>query len=215
MTYDEDYKSVPCFWETKPGSFVRELATLTSVDGKQILDVGAGEGGNAVYLASLGASVHAIDVSAVSLTRFFMQPDYDRCRQRITVEAMDFRALQLAPESYDVVVAYGVLHCLPSCEDIRREIVRIRRWVRPGGYVVIATFNDLLPPPPAVQSYLRRESFLAPGELLSLFSDWTVLRSSEGVIRETHPNSTVEHEHSISRIVAQRSLRPQRPPRTE
>src|SRR5690242_8250109 len=65
--YDDGYDACPCFWGTKPGSLVELLVKDVSLDGKAVLDLGSGEGKNAVYLSRLGATVEAWEISRAAL----------------------------------------------------------------------------------------------------------------------------------------------------
>src|SRR3954453_10231067 len=62
--YDDGYSACPCFWGTRPGTLVRQIADrLSDFRGLRVLDAGCGEGKNAVFLSELGATVLATDVS--------------------------------------------------------------------------------------------------------------------------------------------------------
>src|SRR6202042_3192508 len=66
--YDAAYRQCPCFWGTEPGRMVQLLARSTVLAGAHVLDLGCGEGKNAVFLASLGCIVEAWDISAAALS---------------------------------------------------------------------------------------------------------------------------------------------------
>jgi tellurite methyltransferase len=204
--YQVEYeKSSGCFWEKEPAKYVKLLSTevVKSFNGLYILDLGAGEGKNSVYLANLGAIINAIDLSPIALSRFDQQPNYQQCKERIYRTTMDIRSLEFSDRTFDVVVAYGILHCLSSKEEINRMVTKIKRWIKPKGYFVCATFTDKIPPP-SFQDYLEYEAFLSEGELQDLFYDWQVVQFEEGSIREKHQTSMIEHEHSISRLIARK-----------
>ena len=63
--YQEEYENSTCFWGKEPAKYVKLLAETLShnLQGMRVLDLGAGEGKNAVYLAHLGAEVVAIDLN--------------------------------------------------------------------------------------------------------------------------------------------------------
>jgi hypothetical protein len=45
-------------------------------------------------------------------------------------------------DPFDVIVMYGLLHCLPSLKAISRMIASALRQTRRGGYHIVATFNN-------------------------------------------------------------------------
>jgi len=204
--YQSEYEnSNGCFWDTKPASYVRLFLEKYGKDiyGKQVLDLGAGEGKNAVYLANLGAEVTAVDVSPVALGRFSQQPNFANCSDRIKYINQDMTDADFSRSSFDIIVAYGVLHCLDSAEQVFQMVNRISNWLNPAGFFICATFTNKLPVP-TVQSYLDEKSFLEEGELENLLTEFTLLESENSIITETHPTSNIEHQHSIVRLIAQK-----------
>lgn len=67
IDWDERYAASERIWSGQPnGALVAETATLTP---GTVLDVGCGEGADAVWLAARGWAVTALDVSRVALDR--------------------------------------------------------------------------------------------------------------------------------------------------
>src|SRR5258708_2028403 len=115
--YDAGYAACPCFWGREPSSLVGALRkTVRSFIGLQVLDAGCGEGKNTAFFARHGASVRAIDYSPLALRNAraaWGSP------QNVEWERGDIREVQLAPDAYDIVIAYGVLHCLADEVEVR------------------------------------------------------------------------------------------------
>ena len=66
-SYDELYRSAPAVWTGRPN---RQLVVeATDLPPGAALDAGAGEGGDALWLASRGWQVTAVDFSPVALGR--------------------------------------------------------------------------------------------------------------------------------------------------
>ena len=205
--YQSEYEnSRGCFWEKRPASYVRLFMEkyATDLHGKKILDIGAGEGKNAVWLANLGAMVIAIDVSPIALKRFEQQPDFENCKKRITRIQQSMTDAHFPLENFDIIVAYGVLHCLDSRDEIFEMLSKIRNWLKPGGFFICASFTDAIPVP-SIQDYLNEKSFLKEGELEGKLSGFIIMAYENGVITETHSTSNIEHQHSIVRIIAQKN----------
>lgn len=111
-------------WSTGPNALVAEL--LEGVPPGDAVDLAAGEGRHALWLAGLGWRVTAVDFSDVGLNRGRTQPGADR----VTWVTADVLEWDTAPESVDLVlVAY--LH-LPE-PDLTGLLTRSVGWLRPGG----------------------------------------------------------------------------------
>ena len=107
--YDEGYAACPCFWGPELGSLVKlVLAKLPDMINFRVLDAGCGEGKNAIAFASRGARVSALDCSELALR------NAQRAWPDKAVEWIhgDVRSYNLPLEAFDVVIAYGLLHCL-------------------------------------------------------------------------------------------------------
>jgi tellurite methyltransferase len=198
--YDDGYRECPCFWGTEPGSLVKVLCNLIgSVRGFAVLDAGCGEGKNAAFLAADGAVIDAFDVSALAIQngrRHFA--DCTGIRWRVG----DIREIDLPQNHYDVAIAYGLLHCLPSAAEVRDVIVRLQNATRSSGYNVICAFNDR-----------RQELYAHPGfspsllshaHYIAAYASWEVLKESDSDLTERHPHNNLEHTHSMTRILARK-----------
>ncbi|MGB7416917.1 MAG: class I SAM-dependent methyltransferase [Thermosynechococcaceae cyanobacterium] len=113
------------------------VAATSSI--KQVLDIGCGAGNNTIMLRqALGHDFNAdlLDIS---------QPMIHRAVERLsavnqgTINPIngDFRTVDLAPASYDVVLAAAVLHHLRDDADWVATFEKIYRILAPGGSVWI------------------------------------------------------------------------------
>jgi 2-polyprenyl-3-methyl-5-hydroxy-6-metoxy-1,4-benzoquinol methylase len=197
--YDEGYRKCPCFWGREPGSLVNRLAYyLPDAKGLNILDAGCGEGKNAVYFGQQGANVRAVDVSELAIRN--ARSAWSDVGQ-IAWEVSDVRNLHLDDQAYDVIIAYGLLHCLESVEEISNIVYRLKRATKIGGYNIICAFNN------RSQDLSAHENFhpcLVPHtQFLALYSDWRVLDDSDTDLTEKHPHNNIEHTHSMTRLIVQ------------
>jgi SAM-dependent methyltransferase len=111
-------------WSEGPNALVAEL--LGDVPPGSAIDLAAGEGRHALWLAALGWEVTAVDFSSVGIGRGQGQPGADRVRW-VTADVLEWTAPAASVEL--VLVAY--LH-LPT-EDMTPLLVRSVDWLRPGG----------------------------------------------------------------------------------
>ncbi len=111
-------------WSGEPNPLVAEL--VGGLPPGDALDLAAGEGRHALWLARLGWRATAVDFSATGLARGRAQEG----AERVTWVTADVTGWTAAPASQDLVlVAY--LH-LPE-EEMTPLLVRAVDWLRPGG----------------------------------------------------------------------------------
>jgi SAM-dependent methyltransferase len=104
---------------------------LTAVAGRDVLDVGCGDGALARRLASRGARhVLGIDPSERMLTLAARHP-----RPRVRYCRASAETFALAAESLDLVVSSLALHYVAGYDALIR---RIASWLRPGGHLVFS-----------------------------------------------------------------------------
>jgi SAM-dependent methyltransferase len=125
-------------WSGNPnGTLVREVADLAP---GAALDVGAGEGGDAIWLAERGWRVTATDISARALARVSAEAQ----RRGLVVECLPRDAN--APGAFDagafdlVSMQYGAIHRTPD----RRGLRNLLDAVAPGGTLLVVA-HDLAP----------------------------------------------------------------------
>jgi tellurite methyltransferase len=204
--YDDGYANCPCFWGREPGSLVQRLIALAPLSGQRVLDVGCGEGKNAIHLARLGAKVTAVEISALALANA-AKAWFDQ--DLVTWIQQDARAIVLQPESYDVVIMYGLLHCLASVREIDDVVSNMKAATRAAGVHVVCALNDrsqdLSAHPGLHPTLLRHRDYLA------FYVDWEILFESDSDLHEVHPHNNVPHTHSLTRILVKKvvSARPQ------
>jgi 2-polyprenyl-3-methyl-5-hydroxy-6-metoxy-1,4-benzoquinol methylase len=200
--YDDGYRECPCFWGNEPGSLIRVLSDyIGSVRGFVVLDAGCGEGKNAAFLAARGAVIDAFDISVLAIQngrRHFAD------RVGIRWKVSDVREIELPKNHYDVVVAYGLLHCLPCALEVRKVILRLQDATRSSGYNVICAFNDRRQELHAHPGF--SPSLLSHAEYMAAYASWEVLKESDSDLTERHPNNNLEHTHSMTRILARKVL---------
>src|SRR5688572_7959849 len=119
--WDERYRSHDHLWSVTPNLFVADR--LSGMAPGRGLDLAAGEGRNAIWLASLGWEMTAVDFSEVAISKGKAQS-----------EAVDFVVADVrtweTEQSFDLVlIAY--LHLVPG--DYEAIVRRARDWLAPGG----------------------------------------------------------------------------------
>jgi tellurite methyltransferase len=195
--YDDGYRACPCFWGNKPGSLVLALLREYCFKDKFVLDLGCGEGKNAAALARAGARVTAVDCSELAVAngkKAFPDIEIDwQLRSVITYEWIQ--------QGYDVIIMYGLLHCLPSEDIILETINNSVSSTKPGGLHILVSFNnrhhDLSAHPNLTPTLLPHSAYA------SAYSRHNILTISDSDLHETHPHNNIPHHHSLTRLIAQ------------
>lgn len=203
--YDEGYLSCPCFWGATPGSLVLTLEKLVpSFTGLRVLDAGCGEGKNAIFFASKGAIVDAYDISDIAISHAEAVRVESKA-ENVSFKASDVRSVELGGSLFDIVIAYGLMHCLPSEGEIHSLCRYLQNTLKPGGYMVLCAFNDRFQDLSAHPGF--HPTILPHAAYIDLFRGWELVEAHDRDLNETHPNNNIPHTHSMTRIIARKNMR--------
>jgi 2-polyprenyl-3-methyl-5-hydroxy-6-metoxy-1,4-benzoquinol methylase len=132
--WDERYGSTEQVWSGNPNQ--RLVEQVSSLKAGTALEVGCGEGADAIWLATRGWRVLAIDVSPVALERAARQVANlgEEVADRVAWQQVDLLTWDPAPRQFDLVTA----HFIHTPSDVRASLHRrLAAAVRPGGSLLI------------------------------------------------------------------------------
>jgi SAM-dependent methyltransferase len=159
------------------------VAEVAALKPGTALDAGAGEGGDAFWLASQGWTVTAADISSVALSRAAKRAG--ELGLAVTWLHADL-AKVAAPETYDLVTAH-FLHVPKS--DQQALFRHLAEAVAPGGTLLVVghAFSDMekLPRPDLL------EFGWSPGDVAAALPDgesWTIEASESRPRQATDPD---------------------------
>jgi cyclopropane fatty-acyl-phospholipid synthase-like methyltransferase len=173
--------------------------------GARVLDVGAGQGRNALFLARRGHPVDCIESSRVAVAQICQHA----AKEDLPVRAfpLDFEAYDPDVEYYPVILLFGLIQELPR-DSIAVLLERIAAWTRAGSIALVTAFTTGDPEAPEVSRTWRKigrnsflsdtgfvRTFLEPGEFKELFSGWEALHHWEGLGPEHRHGSDPPHRH--------------------
>ncbi|MFJ2608544.1 class I SAM-dependent methyltransferase [Streptomyces sp. NPDC087425] len=192
--WDERYRSSDRLFSGEPnGVLVTETADLTP---GRALDVGCGEGGDALWLARRGWRVTGADISATALERAVAAGADVADRTEWT------RAdLTLTPPPADAFDLVSV-HYFPFPRTASLD--GLVRAVAPGGTLLFVS-HDLADLPPVLDGGIDPASFHQPADVAALLGDdWTVLVQERRPRTRPGPAGT-PHTHDV--VLRARRLR--------
>jgi SAM-dependent methyltransferase len=131
-TWDARYAESERIWSGNPNP--RLVEQVTGLPPGDALDVGAGEGADAVWLARQGWRVTALDVSRVALDRVEAHAAEAGVGDLVTTRHHDLMSGAPVPGEFDLVSAQ-FLH--PPVERFAEIFTTLGATVRPGGRLLV------------------------------------------------------------------------------
>ncbi|WP_227352705.1 methyltransferase domain-containing protein [Haladaptatus salinisoli] len=185
------------YWGTEPNELAESVPKFApDREVPTAVDIGAGEGRDAVFLAERGYDVLAVDPVPNGLDkaeRLAEERGVEIRTREADVNDLDFPAM-------DAVYSCGTLQYLRP-ENRVRQFERFKADTTDGGIHVLFAFVDHpdIPTPP---DWGANEHFYDPGELRSYYDDWTVLADDEFVFDDDSGGEP--HRHAAETLVARK-----------
>jgi len=128
--WNQRYEAVQALWSRQPNAFLVELAD--TLPRGRALDLGAGEGRNAIWLAQRGWRVTALDISGVALARAAERA----AREGVELDCVeaDWREYWPAPSSFDLTVI-SFMH--PQPDERASMFASAGEALVPGGHLFV------------------------------------------------------------------------------
>lgn len=198
--YDEKYRGQEYYWGKKPSPIsdrVIEIMRPSSDFRPKLLDLGCGEGRDAVHFAKHGFWVVGLDLSLRGLekTRTYAE----EVGVRVETIHADIVTYELE-EVYDVIFSTGTLQYLPP--HVRSRVFQnYKDYTSEKGINVLSVFVEK----PFIKRAPDAEETAFPyrsGELMGYYWDWEILHSVEEIFDCT--SGGVPHKHAVNRMIARR-----------
>jgi tellurite methyltransferase len=180
----------------EPSKEFYELIQLLPPGGA-VLDLGCGEGRNALFLAENGFQVTAIDISGRGIQKLNRLAKAKGLS--IHTKVQDMREYPFE-QSFDLIVSHGCLHLIErACwQSLIRQF---KEYTKPRGYNVVAVFTNTINPPDDLRRFCL--GLFREGELFEHYKDWIPCRRESYVLEDQHPGE-IQHRHPINKIVARK-----------
>ncbi|QGG40529.1 class I SAM-dependent methyltransferase [Aeromicrobium yanjiei] len=136
--WDERYASEERIWSGQPNPQL--VDRVTGMAPGRALDVGAGEGADAIWLARQGWTVTALDVSQVALDKAARHAVDAGVADRITWQRVDLSSWLGDPGAYDLVSAQFMYLPQPALTTLYRQLGAA---VAPGGTLLLVGHHPI------------------------------------------------------------------------
>lgn len=127
--YDENMESTP-FWKANDWNCLKNWLPKTSSE-ELILDLGCGTGRASLPFAKQGSTVIGLDISEEMVKKARDKSFAQGLQEHTDYLVGDAENPPFTSRSFNVVIAFGVLHHVPKPQDVLKEISRL---MKPGGY---------------------------------------------------------------------------------
>lgn len=195
--YEQCYQSEDYYWGEKPSDLCLDVLRIKPpVRPLKLLDIGCGEGKDAVFFARCGYQVSAFDLSEKGVEKTKRLAD----RAGVYVDAfkadlLDFRLNQ----EFDILFSSGVFTFMRP--QFRNEIIgHYKEHTLPDGINAFHVFIEkpfIAKAPDAVNEYLWRS-----GEIFTHYHDWYMEECEETVFDCN--SSGVPHRHAANIMIARK-----------
>ncbi len=163
--------------------------------GARVLDLGCGDGRNAIPLAESGFDVTAVDISEAGIAKInTLTRGRGLCIQAVVADMGSYRI----QDRYDLIVAHGCLHLLERTQW-KRIVKNMQEHTLPGGYNAVTVFTESVPASHDMVDFFV--GLFHEEELFTVYSHWDLMLRKSYTFRDEHPGG-IRHTHAANKIVA-------------
>lgn len=189
------YETAEFYWGKEPNDFARRtLASIPENKPLRAIDIGAGEGRDAVFFAENGFDVLATDTATNGLKKAIRLAR----EHGVEIEVLegDVNSLELEG-SFDLVYSAGTIQYLRP-ENRERQFAHFQKRTTSGGVHALLTFVDH-PGIPLAPDWGENEFLYDPGELREYYAGWRCLHSRAFVFDDDSGGEP--HKHAVEEYV--------------
>jgi tellurite methyltransferase len=163
--WDQRYSRPSFIYGKSPAQFLAENYQYIPFEGT-VLDMGMGEGRNAVFLAQKGYKVTGVDLSSVAVKKsYLLAQEFGVKIKGVVASLKDYK---IAPETFDAIICFYWVD--------RGMVDKIKTWLKPGGILIYEAYTvhgKEKEVDPLSDNYLKEQ------ELIKLFPGMRVLKYEE------------------------------------
>lgn len=148
--------------------------------GGSVLDLGMGEGRNAVFLAQKGYKVTGIDLSSIAVKKSQMLAK----ERGVSIKAItaNVQEYNFPENSFDAIVCFYFVD--------RALVEKFKKWLKPKGVIIYEAYS-LDQKQHGASIGEPDHEYLKNGELLKIFSDYRILKFEEPLHKTEFTSSII------------------------
>lgn len=190
--WEKSYREVKRLWSSNPDAKLMQYFDL--INKGHVLDLGIGEGRNALPFNMSGFNIDGVDISETALSR--CRENLDDSSSIINLDICDLRKYDIKKDNYSIIISANVLNFFKKSE-VDGIIKNIKSGLKADGVVYLSVFSTLEPNYKFLKSnkkeneveentfYIEeRDSyahFFTQEELLQHFNDFELICLVEGL----------------------------------
>lgn len=199
--YDNRYNMDEYYWGLMPNRICYDIMKiLPPIKPYRVLDLGCGEGKDAVFLAKCGYAVTAFDLSEQGIEKAKKLAEHNKVEVRLfKADIFDYH-----PDAeYDIIFSSGVLHFLPDTR--RKELCHsLKEYTADGGINVLNVFvqKPFIKHAPDQTKDEEKRHLWYSGELFEYYHDWMFHTCREEIFDCN--SGGIPHKHCMDTLIAQK-----------
>jgi transcriptional regulator with XRE-family HTH domain len=198
--YEERYKTGGYYWGLNPNRLCYEIMKLKPpIKPYRVLDIGCGEGKDAVFFAKNGYIVTAFDIAEAGIEKARELSE----RNGVHIDFFKANVMDYRPDSdFDIIFSSGVFHYVPP--ETRKDLVNaLKSHTKEGGINAINVFVEKpflkQPPDSEISEYKVKWH---SGELFTYYHDWLFHKNDEEIFDCN--SGGIPHKHCMDILIAEK-----------
>jgi len=188
---EKEYLKKKMLWGSKPNKLVVKIADMLQTG--SVLDLGAGEGRNALYLAKRGFKVTGVDISKNAINKLSNFSKIANLNIKILnkdISKLDFN------NKFDLILCIATIQFLDR-KKISLLIKKMKLSTKDNGINILTGFTN------KDRGFKKHPElyFLKSNELKKYYLDFDILQYEEYSIQDNHGKP---HQHHMACIVAKK-----------
>lgn len=177
--WDEAYARPSFIFGKAPAKFLAENFDYLPT-GSKVLDMGMGEGRNAVFLARKGHKVTGIDISSVAIKKSRMLAKEYGVQIKGIIATLD--KYKFPKQSFDAIICFYYVD--------RKLVEKMKTWLKPGGLIIFEAYTEKQK---SVKDHVKYsdDQYLKSKELLSMFDGLNILKYEEPLHEKNYRASVI------------------------